>query len=466
MNRSGMRRLLGWLATLLVMVLIAVVLSRADGPTKSLLVLACGGPALLGFALGSKGNQRLGRFLLWCGAFAPMLYLKPQSTGIVNASAAGTDVLRGVLPVGLAIAGWLICRPRRPLMGPPGWVLLGFILLAHVSLVWSSHPQATFLKAFVLLAGYANLVVLLASYNDVRQAARSLQSALIVIVLWTALQGVMIPGKAWYAGVSGVTRLSSAYPYIHPNELAHVAVAVLFGLAFGLVPGVAARSLTARMGLVAICMVELLLTRSRFGLGVGLGLCVLVLFFEGRRSQVRLFTALAATVLLLGLATYFNPSVSNYFQRGQSERAFSTLTGRTVTWEVAGRLAHERPVLGFGYYTGHRIDFAYRTGSLASNLDNAWVETKLDLGLAGVVLLGTFVATGLLGLFKRLRQPSAELRFLRLIAFYFLAASFINPSIQTNSPSQVVFGFALLAGGAFSMEGRITRTRITSRGVV
>jgi O-antigen ligase len=92
--------------------------------------------------------------------------------------------------------------------------------------------------------------------------------------------------------------------------------------------------------------------------------------------------------------------------RGQDIHEFSTLTGRTELWALVGRLALARPIAGYGYQ-GSRELLLDRL-PWAGHAHNGFLQTLLDLGVVGAVLLWV---PFLLSLFARppSRVPGAQL---------------------------------------------------------
>lgn len=83
-----------------------------------------------------------------------------------------------------------------------------------------------------------------------------------------------------------------------------------------------------------------------------------------------------------------------------------------------------------------------------SNLDNVWAETLIDLGYVGTSALAVLIA-GLSAIARRRIGVSRGSRlFLLLATSYMLAATFMNPSIQSANTSQVLLGFLLVSAAA------------------
>jgi exopolysaccharide production protein ExoQ len=365
---------------------------------------------------------------------------------VVDTSVGSMEIVRGVLPVvliGLAMAGGL--RPRLQLRMP--WVACAlFCTFALLSTLWSSEPRATLLKALVLTVSYAALILLASTYSSIQALARGVGTCAVTMAFWALIQMALVPGQAFGYDPSGTRRLSSIFPSVQANTLAHLVVVALIACSLGLGPKWVSRG-PFPMLTPALLVLALLLTRTRVALVLGgLAWAAATTFGSRRRTGAVPALSLAAAILIVVLG--FLPDLAaSYLRRGQSSTALESLSGRTLTWELAGELAEESPVVGLGYYAGHRVTLTERTYLQTSNLDNTWIETRLDLGAVGVTLLGLFAILGILSTLKCLRSDSrvsAAGLLLLIMGIYYSLVSFVNPTIQTNSLSQIMFALVLL----------------------
>jgi O-antigen ligase len=155
---------------------------------------------------------------------------------------------------------------------------------------------------------------------------------------------------------------------------------------------------------------------------------------------------------LVILVVIGNTEISSYLYRQQSKSVFSTLTGRTNEWSEADTLWKTAPIFGLGYYSGHREGLVEESllqpgQGVPSNLDETWLETLVDVGVVGCVLLAGFALAGMTRLMRYRRRLPANVRWcaLALGILVFPITSFVNPTIQANiTPNFVVWGFLLL----------------------
>jgi O-antigen ligase len=266
---------------------------------------------------------------------------------------------------------------------------------------------------------------------------------LVHAVLLAAVAGLILsPASAVVpiAGADPTPRLRGIFPVIAPDLLGFMAVIGLLYLAARVGPSWTLRP-GVRVGLAAVYVVVLLLTRARVSLVLLLiGLIVLVVQDARRRTRLGLLLPLVGVAAVCVLSLYAG-QITTFVSRGESSQALSTLTGRTVTWHQAQQAWAEKPLTGYGFYAGHRL------GALASleaqNLDSMWIETLLDVGLIGAVPLAGLVIAGAFALGRRRRAPSRQLA----VAIYAtaLASSFVNPSLQQANYPMIVFATVLLA---------------------
>lgn len=92
-----------------------------------------------------------------------------------------------------------------------------------------------------------------------------------------------------------------------------------------------------------------------------------------------------------------------------------TLTGRTEIWESLMRRVAERPWTGYGYQAFWGIDSVpanqvrQETGWLVPSAHNGWIDLLVELGWPGAVLVGTLMASAVMGSLLRLgRDGVAE----------------------------------------------------------
>jgi O-antigen ligase len=248
------------------------------------------------------------------------------------------------------------------------------------------------------------------------------------------------------ASLEQVTRLHSIFPAIGVNILGVVAVVGLLSVISNVGGLFSTHRVALRviLGTSYLCIV--VLTRNRTSLvllAVGVG----VLLALSHRS--RLATALmipAGAALLFTGYQWYSPQIATYVHRGQTGTEFASLTGRVPLWSEAIEQWSESPALGRGYYAGHRLgSYADRfTDIEVVNIDNAWVETMLDVGLIGLIPLLLFALTGVSSAWTRDARSLPYGPFVAATVTVCAISSLVNPSIETMTFSLVIFGLTLL----------------------
>jgi O-antigen ligase len=131
---------------------------------------------------------------------------------------------------------------------------------------------------------------------------------------------------------------------------------------------------------------------------LGFLLAVVVVLVASRRFGLLLFVSgLVGTALLspYGLVIY------EFLRRDQTDETISTLSGRTTYWEESFQALHGNWLNGYGANVGGRYVLQSALGETdVSTTHNMYVETLVDTGLVGLVLLLVGLALSWFWLFK------------------------------------------------------------------
>lgn len=400
----------------------------------------------------SPNKTSTARFLLWVGAFAPIIYAAPKTVDeILGSSGAGwLDAVRGgggLLCYTLACA--VVPKTVRSLrVGIPEIALLVFITVGFLSTIWSVSPVSTFLKMIPLAASFLCMARLTSMYESPGAVLHSVIKVAHIILLATVVQLLISPAATYYASISDpIPRLNSNIPAVSANILGVVVGVGLAGIILKCGPAWTRRQpINLLLSVTYVCL--LLATRSRMITAVVLLIVVLLLWKVMQSTPAKAGVGWLM-VSSLGLVSWVLASTENtvgttireFLLRGQEGgTGLTTLTGRTVIWERAIPLWQEQPWIGYGYYSGHRLGLAAMDKLFVrySNLDNTWVETLVDVGIFGTVGLLAFATFGLLRIARSKRwgrgRPIAI-----LVALCVIAMSFVNPTIQSNTPTLIFF---------------------------
>jgi O-antigen ligase len=398
------------------------------------------------------------RFLLWLGAFAPIIYTVPKTVDdIGGTSGVGwLDTVRG----GGGLVCYVLARALVPTtvrnlrIGVPEIALLLFIAVGFLSVTWSVSPLTTFLKMIPLAATYLCMTRVTGMYESPEAALHSVVKVVHVILLSTFLQFVISPSATYSADpleplgpMDPIPRLNSNIPAVSANILGVVIGIGLAGIISKFGPKWTCRQPTNFL-LFGTYGCMLVATRSRMITVVVLVIAVLLLWKAMQSTSMKAGVGWLTVGCLVSL---FWVLVSNenavwsilreFLLRGQEGgTALTTLTGRTVLWERAIPLWLEHPWTGYGYYSGHRLGLAAMDSLFIrySNLDNTWVETLVDVGAFGASALFLFAILGLMRVARTAGWGGAR-PIAILVALCVIVMSFVNPTIQSDSTTLIFF---------------------------
>ena len=223
---------------------------------------------------------------------------------------------------------------------------------------------------------------------------RGSQALLVAVAGAGAAAGALALGAS-LLGRGALTE--SRAVFVNPNHLAG-----LLGLGAWPALGFALRSrgATRLAWLVAFALstLEIFLTLSRGGIG---GLCVGAVVFavlmvrRGAPNPHRRPTNLVAPFIAVGLAVAFAAvlALSPLFATLRTVRG-APFEAKIAMWPVALRMAREYPAFGIGrgaYLTAYAAYERDPTPFTFTHVENEWIQTPLELGLpGGLLLIGTF----------------------------------------------------------------------------
>ena len=286
-----------------------------------------------------------------------------------------------------------------------GWPLLGFLAYAAASLAWSQDRAASVQG---LLAGAPTLAAAFAVALTLRpgRLAQVLLTVLAACALGSLLAVVCLPH---FAITGPHDALGASAPgdwrgvYGHKNTLGHVAGLAVAGLATR--GGRLVRPQALRWaGLVAAvaCLVG---ARSMSGVMLAAVLPVIDQLIRPRglaRLAIAGFAAAASAGAFAGRALILAAGLAAL---GRD----ATLSGRTAIWRAAADLAPRHALAGWGLNYSVSPEVAARLTALfgVNHVHNALLDVFINLGGAGVALLGLAVA-GALWAGARGRTPAAS----------------------------------------------------------
>jgi O-antigen ligase len=387
-------------------------------------------------------RQRIGRAILWLGSLMPFIYAGGETgfdVSLWDAVAGGGGIV--------ALTAGLVTVTR---LGPVPWgvaekSVAAFVLIAALSAAWSVAPMATLLKVMPLATSYLCLALLAPTYASRREAFTAIVRVATLVSIGLVAQRLLIPEVVLQpvSVVNPTLRFASVVPTIGSNLVGIPIAVAVTGVLLGVAPRWAGRAAPLLFPGYLYVLVE---ARSRVILVVVVVMLIAAALYAAHRTVGRVVLGWLAMVAAfatgwIGLVAFgWFDGLVGFFTRGQDTEQLSSLTGRLELWNVALTAVDERPILGFGYYSGHRFSLVERASFVSerSNLDNTWLESLVDVGVVGAVPLVLFVAVGVW------RAVHAQDRAVRCLASLtvgvMVTMSFVNPTVQDPNITMVLGG--------------------------
>jgi len=383
------------------------------------------------------------RFRTWWLLLA--LFLMAQENGLFTRQDDTYWVMKGnshlesspVLLL-LTVALWLIClglmvthvRPILRTMAKQKAVL-AFSILALVSVSWSADPRLTLRRA-VLLSLVSSFAWFFATCYSMGDQRRLLLATGVIVGLASLAMALLLPQY----GIASTGEWKGVFG--HKNHLGLGMFFIFSSLPFCRIAN--GRELL-KLSLQALLPVGLiLLSQSKTSLILALVLIAVriigPLIVRGRREQLPfMFYSLAFGLLIAALAaTAGREMILSALGRDPS------LTGRTEHWAVLSTFVLRHLWLGYGYqafWTNHGDSLtAMRSiGAGMSGSDSGYVDTLLEFGVVGIVMMLILLLVSARDFLKLLRKPGVP-----LLAFWYVG---VILAVYVGSISEGFFPVAL-----------------------
>jgi O-antigen ligase len=381
--------------------------------------------------------------LLFLGMLMPFIYTNPKTLSQISSGLGSLEFIRGLGSFILATI-YVISTPRLdratrhkslPLL------MYGlYVLVCLFSSLWSINPSATFLKAIQILGVFWCAKLLLSSQLTAVEMFRITQKMMMIISLLNFARYLVSPFVQFSLGEK--VGFGSFIPLVASNLfgtflgiylLSLILISkysfkvnlIIFLISFFLLYATHARIATA------VSILSLLIAAMMAPAGKYIGIA-------GRNFLILISSFI--TLLIFAVSSGLAVGIQNYLNKYQNGSInFETLTGRTFVWRAARSYIMESPLVGHGFYSGHRIGLGTNYSQLSSysNIDNMWLESMVDVGILGTLFLLLF----LLLFFYTLSKNSLPRNFKiysSLAMGNLLVMSFFNPSFQSACMSQVL----------------------------
>lgn len=376
----------------------------------------------------------------------PILILFGWPIDDMEAYRAGSElgwqrVARIVLFTGFFGFKIILSLYQRSLIIPRSGVLAIFVvytLLAATSAFYSPEPLQSLWKAFELLvllmfaSGlYAHLIS--RPENNVVEVTNALLYLVFSLCLMSIVGGFLAPELAWrdfgYTGL-GTRSMSGVVPMVNPNMLGQLGgIVALSGLVGLLITANVRVEKGGNWFVLIVGLLTLFLAYSRTSILSFIFFFALLFFLFKRRY----FLVFVIPVFLLVWALFSN-KVLEYLARGQDVEHFASMSGRIGMWEASLDAWYQSPLLGHGFFVGHKY-VQISNGKFLATTDNTYVETLVNLGLTGFMLMVVF-AVGVFYLawqvLNKCRNRKQEVLYTATVLFVFVGFMIVR-SITASS---------------------------------
>ena len=267
-------------------------------------------------------------------------------------------------------------------------LLTGYAASCLISVIWSVYPSWSLYKSIEYLVDIFLLAAIVEMTREVNKAKTLfdwtwLLLGLLLTTVW--LWVIVWPEEAILRniGLLGI-QIRGVWPAMEANGVGELA-AILGLVAFSRLLFSNANTRLFYFSAFLFAFITLLFAQSRSPL-IAFFVGIPITLFVSRRIG-GLALAFVGTILLLAFTSASEP-MWEYFQRGQKDREFDSLSGRTVLWNAGWELIKQEPLTGYGAYAGTRftgVTDAIGIGN--SSILNTWLEVLLGVGIPGFLLL-------------------------------------------------------------------------------
>lgn len=420
-----------------------------------LVVLAVVG-AVVGAAIGMRALRSPVPLIAFYAAVVPFgsaidLPGVPGPFGTLSSAVGAVTIL----VVGLHV---ILSTERSPvvLRSLPGW--LGFLAVVTMTITWSIAPRST-ADDLIALLGVMAVFFVCSGMSVGREDLRRVEAGILAggavvgaIALTQLITGTLptnqgaVPRFAIIGGEGGDPNITAA--------------SLLLPLAVG---GWRAREPGHRRWyVIAACVLislAIVLTGSRGGL-IAVALVLAILAIE-TRSRVTAATYLGVPIVALAVVLSITPGSTRERFTGTGS------SGRTDIWRIAARQCDQYCLAGSGWGTFsaiHREGMLTQPSARGRVLDfkahNMWIQTVIEAGVAGLLLLFVAVVAtfrDLLALPRQIRAPPLA----------GVAGVVVSNSFLANLEFKyvwLVFAYAALAVIAGTATDRVVASRVAGDG--
>lgn len=366
---------------------------------------------------------------LFEGGLWLLLALSPILVGVANIDAYRTiQATFSLVIIFFLIAIWAIRNTLSEQWGtvmklPAVWPILAFLVWALFSTT-QAPSMALSMQSWVSLGSYCALFFAVAQWARTEDRRRRLLWPMLVAFGFNCLMAVLqykrvniigatafLPDWKWldnyFAGLNAPARLGSAAGVLgNQNVMGDYMVgplSVVMALAIAYIRSWKGALLVLFSGFGLVCLFETMTRGAWIGMGVGLVLMIGLLFYRFRQQILKYwkFTLSGVVVLAVGavlLGNLIGLSPQTVINRATGEH--HTLDQRVYVWEVAKRLANEKPILGQGlgsfkvlYFSGLSREYKGQVPTVLYHryvqAHNDFIQNMSETGYPGLLIMVT-----------------------------------------------------------------------------
>lgn len=379
---------------------------------------------------------------------AKSLLIQPGGNGIYAIPAVALSLFSfaystkfGQIAILLYYALWfpLIAVDYRKVLGNynrHAW-MLAFAVLVVLSVFWSAVPSVS-LRAGIQYLTQVICTLIAARIIDIRTLTRGMIAGVGIVLIYSILFGGyeydLMDGT--YSFVGAFASKNQLGLYASLGIIVSFAAVFIFGERRIWLAGAGVTGLLSAYCL-AVCQSATSVLTTAVVIALIIGLRV-VLALTPQQRKLLVIGGGVAVIVLVTASVYLGvvDAILGLFGKD------STLTGRTYLWQQGLAAAAQNPVFGIGYQAYWVQGFAeperlwnefYITARTGFHFHNTYIETDVELGFVGVLLLALTLLKILWGHLRRLIEDirNDESYLLFSIAVLLTIRSFVEIDILT-----------------------------------
>lgn len=334
--------------------------------------------------------------LLFFILFAGVLFLDAARTSSGSELLDPLRVARIIVYTSLTGLAWasLLLRKGTARINVGVMLMFVFAFMAMLTSIYSLYSALTLWKAFEVVTHASVAAVLARNVATTEDAQRILGFSWLALVyviaslLWGALLYPAEAFRAFYSAETGQvlssdvldSGLRGIFPQMHLNSVTQIGAIMAVVASSYLIGKLNTSIRTPMLALLLASLTVMILGHSRSSIfGLALAFAIFAIYARSRGTKI----VFVASILVFLVSGVMLQVVTHYLLRGQTQEAFTGLSGRMSLWEHVLPAFLSSPLYGYGYYAAARVLFHI------PGTDNSYITVLLG---GGVILLVFFLA--------------------------------------------------------------------------